>query len=268
MAGTDFTKRGVTGAGAGPENGAATGAPSPVIVLVEPQLGENIGAAARAMLNFGLREMRLVNPRDEWPNYKAITTASGAESVLEDARLFDSTAEAIADLGPMLATSSRARDMEKPTANPRQAAAWLRAAEARGERTGILFGRERTGLENDDVALAEQLIVVPANPGHASINLAQSVLLIGYEWFQAGEPDATLLGRKGARLAEKAELVDFFEHLEGALDEGGFLKPVEKRPRMVRNIRNLFSRACLTDQEVRTLRGIVSCLTNGRHGPR
>ena len=268
MAGTDSTKRGVTVPRPGADPGAQSGALAPAIILVEPQMGENIGAAARAMLNFGLTDMRLVNPRDEWPNYKAVTTASGAESVLEGARLFDSTAAAIADLGPVLATSSRKRDMEKPATNPRQAAAWLRAAESRGERTGILFGRERTGLENDDVALADQLIIVPANPGYASINLAQAVLLVGYEWYQASEPDATILGRKGAHLAEKADLIGFFEHLESALDQGGFLKPAAKRPRMVRNIRNLFSRASLTDQEVRTLRGIVVCLTNGRHGPR
>ena len=237
-----------------PENG-------PVIILVQPQLGENIGAAARAMLNFGLSRMRLVRPRDPWPNHQALNTSSGAEAVLEQAELFDTTEDAIADLQHVYATSARVRDMVKPVLAPRETAQRLRDQGRRGESAGILFGRERSGLDNDDVALAESLLIVPANPAHSSINLAQAVLLLAYEWFQAGTPGILeALTRKGSSPATGEELQNFFDHLEGELDTCGFLRPIEKRPRMVRNIRNIFARAGLTDQEVRTLRGIITGL--------
>ncbi len=257
MAGTDRTRR-------APEQEVAR---QPVIILVEPQLGENIGAAARAMLNFGLTEMRVVNPRDGWPNHQALNTASGAESVLEQAVLFDSTEAAIADLGHIAATTARVRDMVKPVETPREAASRLRAASTTGH-AGVLFGRERSGLGNEDVALADSLVIVPTNPGYSSINIAQAVLLVSYEWFQAGD-DAerpSELTRKGAQPASKDEIRYFYEHLEAELDACGFLIPPEKRPRMVRNIRNIFSRANLTDQEVRTLRGIISGLVKGHGG--
>jgi tRNA/rRNA methyltransferase len=236
----------------------------PVIVLVEPQLGENIGAAARAMLNFGLTEMRIVNPRDGWPNYQALNTSSGAESVLHDATLFDNFDDAIADLTYLVATTARVRDMGKPVETPHGAAARLRAVCARGERCGVLFGRERSGLDNDQVARADSLLIVPTNPGYSSINIAQAVLLMGYEWFQSGDGAAdhlTEVTRKGAQPASKEELLNFHLHLEEELDACGFLRPPEKRPNMVRNIRNIFSRNNLTDQEVRTLRGIIVGLT-------
>ncbi len=234
---------------------------SPVVILVQPQLGENIGAAARAMLNFGLTRMRLVRPRDSWPNPQALNTSSGAESVLEQAELFDTTEEAIADLRHVYAATARVRDMVKPVLAPHETALRMREQGAGGESAGILFGRERSGLDNDDVALAEALLIVPANPAYASINLAQAVLLLAYEWFQAGAPETLEeVTRKGAIPATAEEVQHLFDHLEGELDACGFLRPLEKRPRMVRNIRNIFTRAELTDQEVRTLRGIISGL--------
>jgi tRNA/rRNA methyltransferase len=252
MAGTDRGKRGV--------RADATGAPA--VILVEPQLGENIGAAARAMMNFGLGEMRLVNPRGGWPNQKAINTSSGADAILEAAKLYASTAEATADLQRLYATSARERDMVKPGLTMREAAEAWRGHAGTGERCGILFGRERTGLENEDIALADAIVTVPCNPAHASINLAQAVLLAGYEWYQlAADAEQIRRTRKGAQPATRKELYGLFEHLESELDDSGFLRLEHKRPRMVRNMRNIFSRAGLTDQEVRTLRGIIVSLT-------
>jgi tRNA/rRNA methyltransferase len=217
------------------------------------------------MLNFGLTEMRLVKPRDAWPNWKAINTASGAERVLDTARLFETTEAAIGDLQYVLASSARPRDMAKPVLSLREAAARLRAEIAGGRRAGILFGGERAGLENDDVALAQGMVMVPANPAFSSINLAQAVLLVGYEWFQAGAeavvPDAPL---RRTEPAAQADLHHLFEHLESELDACGFLFPPDKRPNMVRNIRNIFARAALTDQEVRTLRGVITSLVTRR----
>jgi tRNA/rRNA methyltransferase len=244
-----------------------TVAQGPVVILVGPQLGENIGAAARAMLNAGLTQMRVVRPRDGWPNERAVAAAAGAEAVLENARLFDSTGEAVGDLTRVYATTARHREMIKPVVTARQAALDLRAAVQRGERVGLMFGPERAGLTNDDLTLADTLITVPLNPGFSSLNLAQAVLILSYEWFQAGE------GTQGRRLVTNAtrpgsreELLNFFAHLEAALDEVGYFKTAEKRPAMVRTIRNLFARAELTEQEIRTLHGIVKELKEGRGG--
>jgi tRNA/rRNA methyltransferase len=237
----------------------------PVIVLVDPQLGENIGAAARAMLNCGLGRLRLVRPRDGWPSERAVAAASGADAVLSAAQLFDSTEAAIADLEQVYATTARPREMIKPVMTPRRAATEMRAGLAAGRPVGILFGPERTGLLNDDLALADTLVTVPLNPAYSSLNLAQAVLLVAYEWAQAGdETPAYQLVTNATRPATKAELLNFFSHLERALDECGFLRNVEKRPSMVRNIRNLFQRAFLTHQEIRTLHGMVKELTTLR----
>jgi tRNA/rRNA methyltransferase len=237
----------------------------PAVILVEPQLGENIGAAARAMLNCGLADLRLVRPRDGWPNPKAVANASGADAVLETARLYDNAAAAVADLERVYASTARHRGMIKRVMTPRRGAAEMRKAIARGEAVGILFGPERTGLLNDDIALADAVISVPLNPGFASLNLAQAVLLVGYEWFQAADatPPSELVTNE-TRPATKAELLNFFAHLEERLDDCGFLRNVEKRPSMVRNIRNLFQRAALTHQEIRTLHGIVAELSTLR----
>ncbi len=236
----------------------------PVIVLVRPQLGDNIGMVARAMLNFGLRELRVVAPRDGWPNPAAIAAAAGAHDLLEAAQLYDTTGEALGDLTRVYGTTARPRDMIKPLVTARRAAQELRAAEAAGERVAVVFGPERSGLVNDDLALCDALLAVPLNPAFASLNLAQAVLLVGYEWFQAGDETAPRqldLGPTGA--PTKAELIGFYERLEGYLDRAGFLKPIEKRPGMVRNLRNLFQRLAMTDQELSTLHGIVSALWAG-----
>jgi tRNA/rRNA methyltransferase len=239
----------------------------PAIVLVRPQLGENIGAAARAMLNCGLNELRLVNPKNGWPSEYAVKAASGADAVLDAATLHESTAAAIADLTLLYATTARRRDMVKPILTPRAAAASMRAAIAAGNRVGVLFGPERTGLHNDEIALAEAVIEVPLHPVFTSLNLAQAVLLIGYEWFQAGiEPPPEETPLPGTRRATSDELMGLFEHLERELDDCGFLLPVEKRPAMVRNLRNMLHRAGLTEQEVRTLRGVITGLTSWHQG--
>ena len=247
MAGTDKTK---------PEAGGG-----PAVILVDPQLGENIGMVARAMLNCGLDDLRLVRPRDGWPNPAAEAAASGATSVLERARLFYTLGDAIADLDRLYAASARARDLTKPVVTPRQAAAELRASAAAGRAAGLLMGPERSGLTSDDVALADAVIQVPLNPAFSSLNLAQAVLLVGYEWYQAGaEAPARVLPMGNSRPATKEELLNFFERLEATLDETGFMHPPERRPIMVRNLRSLFGRADLSEQEVRSLHGVVSAL--------
>ena len=238
---------------------------APVIILVNPTLGENIGAAARAMMNFGLSELRLVAPKGDWPNQKAINTASGAESILENACLFQTTQEATADLHRLYATTARVRDMAKPVLSPNQLAEMLHQGCAEGEKSGVLFGREAKGLHNEDIAISEAIVMVPVSDQHRSINLAQCVLLIGYEWFQSvNSVGFKNLRRKGSAIASQKEIIDFFEHLERELDGCGFLYPPDKRARMVRNIRNIFTRVGLSDQEVKTLRGIVSGLSNPR----
>ncbi|MFT6510206.1 MAG: tRNA/rRNA methyltransferase [Parvibaculaceae bacterium] len=235
---------------------------APAVVLVGPQLGENIGTAARAMLNFGLTEMHIVAPRDGWPNPKAVSSSAGADSVIENARIHTTTEEAIEGKTLVLATTARPRDMTKTVITPHEAARQLREHIAQGGKPAILFGRERTGLKNDEVALADAVVSVPLNPGFSSLNLAQAVLLMGYEWYQAADQTPAVdLPLNGTLLAEKQEILGFFEHLEGQLDEAGFLRPLEKRPVMVRNLRNIFHRSTLTEQEIRTLRGMVTSLT-------
>jgi len=260
--------------------GANRALSEPAIILVRPQLGENIGAAARAMANFALSELRLVAPRDGWPNATARTFASGANAVVDAARVDPTFDDAIGDLNYVVATTARPRDMAKPVFTPETAATELRARLASGERCGILFGPERTGLENDEVARADAVVIAPVNPKFASINLAQAVLLVGYEWFKSGTPDrlgrvtqTDGLGAPGPQLrksrpASKAEMLGFFEHLERELDASGFLKPPEKRPNMVRNLRTMFERMEPTEQEVRSLRGVVASLTRTHLRPR
>lgn len=247
MAGTDTSKEGWNG--------------GPAVVLVRPQMGENIGAAARAMFNFGLTDLRLTEPRDGWPNEAAFAMAAGAEEVARAAKVYDGLPEALADLHFTIATTARGRDLAKPTLLPHEAVAELRRRTARGEQVGMLFGGERSGLSNDDVALADAVVTIPANPAFSSLNLGQAVLLLSYEWMQAGgEGVADPTGREEALPATKEELVGLFEHLEDALVRSGFLGIEEKRPGMVRNLRTMLTRAELTDQEVRTLRGIIVSL--------
>jgi tRNA/rRNA methyltransferase len=239
-------------------------ADAPAIILVVPQMGENIGAAARAMRNFALEDLRLVRPRDGWPNPDAVPMAAGATEILDNARVYRTTEDAIADLHYVVATTARQRGMIKPVLSSRGAAEdmWRRTGE--GQKTGILFGGERSGLHNDDVALADAIVNIPTNPGFSSINIAQAVLLLGYEWYMAASGGAVADGPPDDRTrpATKEELLGFMEHLEGALDESGFLYPEEKRPSMVRNLRNMWHRADLREQDIRTLRGIVVSLAS------
>ena len=260
MAGTDKTQNQVLG-------------PAPLVVLAHPQLGENIGTAARAMANFGLHELRLVAPRDGWPNEKALTASSGAHWIVEGAKVFEDLPAALNDMNYVYATTARPRDMIKEVITPEQAGDDMRVRVARGEKVAMLFGRERWGLSNDEVSLADIIVTAPVNPAFASINIAQAVLLMGYEWFKdhavslgQGTPELAALHGPGlqtpdTRLATKEELYGFYDHLEEELDEAGFFKTDKKKPTMLRNIRNLYGRAELTEQEVRSLRGMISSLT-------
>ncbi|MSO89921.1 MAG: RNA methyltransferase [Rhodospirillaceae bacterium] len=241
---------------------------APAIILVWPQLAENIGTAARAMMNCGLSDLRLVRPRPVWPSERAAQASSGADAVLASARLFDTAADAIADLRHVYAASARKRDMEKPVTTPRLAAAEMRALIEQGESCGILFGPERTGLENDDIVLADTVVSVPLNPLFSSLNLAQAVLLLGYEWFQTSPSLVPLRDDEGTSPpAPKGDLINFLTRLEAELDDCGFLRHPQMRPTMVRNVRNLFQRAAPTDQELRTMHGVLTCLLQRPHRP-
>ncbi|MEM6490654.1 MAG: RNA methyltransferase [Pseudomonadota bacterium] len=228
----------------------------PVVVLVRPQLGENIGACARAMLNCGLTTMRVVAPRDGWPNADAYPPAAGADAILDDAEVFDDLAAALADRRRVYATTARPRDLSLPVLDPRKAA----TAFAREADCAILFGAERSGLDNEEVAAADAIIEAPLNPDFMSLNLAQAVLLVAWEWrMAAGVADDRAAPLEAAATA--AERAGLYAHLAQALDARGFFKSAEKRPRVLRNLRALMARARPTAQETRTLRGIVTCLT-------
>ena len=240
---------------------------SPAIILASPQLGENIGAAARVMLNFGLTDLRLVNPRDGWPNKKAEAMAAGADSVLKATRVFSSMEEAVADLGLVFATTGRDRLMSKRVATPDEAVVEL-AGELKLKRAcGVMFGAERMGLTNEEVVLADAILTVPSNPNFSSLNLAQSVAVVSYEWWKGThEKPAFKVPAKyrSPKMANKEDLIGFFEHIERELDRTEFLFPPAKRPAMVQNLRNMWHRAGLTYQEVQTLRGIVRSLSGAK----
>jgi len=242
----------------------STGYRGPAIVLISPQLGENIGMAARAMRNCSLTDLRLVRPREGWLNDKAVAASAGATDILKYTRVYDKVGEAIADLHTVCATTARPRDMTKPVIHPRRAASEIRVREKKGERCGFMFGREKSGLTNDDVSLADLIVEVPLNPSYSSLNLAQAVLIISYEWLQVNA-DTKLehINYSGTRPATKAELFGMFEHLETELDSCGFLRVKEMRSHMLVNIRNMLHRACLTEQEVRTFHGIITELRYG-----
>ena len=237
----------------------------PVIVLVAPQLGENIGAAARAMANFGLSRLRLVNPRDGWPNSQAQRSASRADHVIDAVEVFDSLEAAVADLSFVYATTRRERGIVKPVVGPKEAGAAVHARNAAGQEVGILFGRERWGLENDEVALADEILTLPVVPEFASLNIAQAVLVVAYEWRMAGTDEVAALpfATAGEPPASKEDLVGLFEHLEGALDRVDFFRPPEKRPSMVRNLRAILQKGEFTGPEVKALRGVVAALDKG-----
>lgn len=239
---------------------------APVIILVRPQLAENIGMCARAMANFGLCELRLVAPRDGWPQKTrmkkgAVSAAAGATAILDNARLFESVEAAIADLHHVFATTARERGQAKPVLAPSQAMGEAVTRIREGQRVGILFGPERTGLENDDVALASAIVTFPVNPEFASLNLAQGVLLTGYEWFRQARGEAPPFAMPEASPPAKREtLLSFFAFLEGHLERARYFWPEDKRPVMVRNLRNIIHRMNPSEQDIRTLRGALDLL--------
>jgi tRNA/rRNA methyltransferase len=249
---------------------------SPILILVRPQLPDNIGMVARAMANFGLDDLRLVAPREGWPNEKARGAASGANFVIDAAQAFATLQQAIGDLNFVCATTARQRHLAKPVLTPENAAQELWRRVEAGQRCGVVFGPERAGLETDEVAIADAIVMAPVDPKFASLNLAQAALLISYEWLKVSKRGT--LGRvttyeealqpglqiRGSRPASKEELLGFFEHLESELDRLGFFNPPHKRQNVVRNLRTMFSRMNATEQEVRTLRGIVATLSHGK----
>jgi tRNA/rRNA methyltransferase len=239
---------------------------NPAVILSHPQLGENIGAAARAMANFGLSDLRLIRPRCAWPNEKAKAMAAGASQVIEEARVFASLREAAADLNLVYATTARERGITKEVLTPAEAGERLRCAVAAGEMPGLLFGNERAGLDNEEISVCDCVITIPT-AAFASLNLGQAVLLLSYEWFKAGDttPRARLDHGVTQRRPTREELVAMFEHLERELADSGFLYPPDKRPGMVRAIRATLHRARLTYQEVQTLRGMIVALAKGKH---
>lgn len=231
----------------------------PIIVLVRPQLGENIGKAARAMLNFGLTELRLVAPRDGWPNPNAGPAAAGADSVLAQARVFDTTAEAVADCANIFATTVRKRGVTKPVRTPQEAMADV--AVAYGQ-SAILFGPERSGLEATDVDLARTIITVPINPQFGSLNLAQAVILCAYEWSKLEAPGTLVQPTAEDTLppAPQAELDGLVAQIEGLLEPSGYFFPPDREEATRRNLRNLLTKPGWNHLEVRTLRGVLSAL--------
>jgi tRNA/rRNA methyltransferase len=254
-AGTDKTKRWVE-------------TPGPVVVLVEPQLGENIGAAARAMANFGLSRLRLVKPRQSWPNDKAQIMAAGADRILERAVLYNTLEGALADCSFVLATTARAHDQAKPVVGPAEAAAQIAPRIAAGETVAIVFGRERNGLENAEVALADRIVTLPVNPAFASLNLAQAIVIVAYEWFKlttAGKLPFGMPDKSAA--APKQQLLAFFAALERELEKVEFFRPPDKRETMQINLRNIFSRMQPTQQDIQTLHGVIMSIAEGRKGP-
>jgi len=254
-AGTDKTKRWIE-------------TPAPVVVLVEPQLGENIGACARAMANFGLPTLRIVKPVQGWPNERARVMAAGADRILDGARICETLDEAIADCTLVLATTARNHDQAKPVIGPDEAARQLAPRVAGGETVAILFGRERNGLENDEVAKADAIVTLPVNPAFASLNLAQAVLIVAYEWFKLTSGGALpFAAPERSPPAPKQQLAAFFADLERELDRIEFYRPHEKRGTMQTNLLNIFNRMQPTEQDIRTLHGIVMALAEGRKGP-
>ena len=239
---------------------------TPIIILVEPQLVENIGMTARAMMNCGLTELRLVDPRDSWPLHdplqeRMMAASSGADEILQQAKLYPTVEAAIADLNFVYATTSRTHDMVNRIMTPRKAIPDMATRIADGQKVGVMFGRERTGLVNDHVVLANAKITIPLNPEFASLNLAQAVLLIGYEWYQSRDqtpPEQVSMGH--GRPANREEYLNFYHRLESELEAAGFFVATDMRPTMTRSLQNMLQRAAMTEQEIRTWHGVISAL--------
>lgn len=239
--------------------------PKTAIILVQPQMGENIGAAARAMANFELEDLTLIQPRDGWPNKIAQANAVGAFDILPPVQVFETTADALKNYHTIYATTARPRDMRKPVMTARHAAQDIVQKQSEGLKTAILFGGERAGLTNEDISLAHNIISIPVNPDFSSLNLGQSVLLLANEIFQAShETTPTELPTGDSAPVSHAELQDMLNRLEMELENHKFFRNPDMRPTMMRNIRNIFTRADLSEQETRTLQGIISALIGNK----
>jgi tRNA/rRNA methyltransferase len=242
--------------------------PSPAIILCEPQLGENIGTTARAMANFGLWDLRLVNPRDGWPNERAVAAASKADHVIDRVTVYETTEAAIADLSLVYATTARRRDLQKVVYGPEEASQRVISHIAGGARAGLLFGREKWGLLNEEVALADAIVTLPVEAAFASLNIAQAVLIMAYEWRRQSDLGSALLFTDMmAEPASKAEMLGLFSHLEEALDRAGFFTAPDKRPTVIDNLRTMLGRGNFSAQEVRTFRGIISSIDRKHERP-
>jgi tRNA/rRNA methyltransferase len=253
-AGTDKTKRWIA-------------TPAPIVVLVEPQLGENIGAAARAMANFGLSRLRLVKPLQGWPNEKARVMAAGADRILDGAVLYDTLGEAIGDCSFVLATTARNHDQAKLVVGADRAAVEMAERVKAGENVALVFGRERNGLENHEVGLADRIVTLPVNPAFASLNLAQAVVIVAYEWFKRANGELPFGTAERSPPVTQQQLSAYFADLERELEKVEFFRPEEKRGTMVVNLRNIFRRMAPSQQDIRTLHGVISAIAYGRKGP-
>ena len=233
----------------------------PIVILVRPQMAENVGMVARAMMNCSLSELRLVCPREDPLSPKAVAASSGAQEILEHACVYDTLEEALADIQFALATTARSRDMTKPVYHPGESMRLMEEKIGKGLKTAILFGAERTGLENEEIISSDGIIEIPLNPKHCSLNLSQAVLLVGYAWFQvAKDYDNTHLGTGRSQVATKKEVEGFLSYLEEVLEQKGYFRWPEKKKRMSRNLRNIFTRNNLTSAEIQTLYGMVEVL--------
>ncbi len=242
-------------------------APAPVVVLVEPQLGDNIGSVARAMGNFGLSRLRLVKPVQGWPNERARVMASGADDILDKAELFETVEAAIADCQYVLAATARQHDQAKPVFGADEAVRAAAPRVADGQTVALMFGRERNGLENDEIGMADAIITLPVNPAFASLNLGQAVVILGYEWFKLASESRLPFGMpQKSPPAPREQLLAFFKDLERELEAIEYFRPAEKRETMTINMRNIFTRIEPTQQDIRTLHGVIMALVQGRKG--
>lgn len=251
--GTDSTKPWVTG--------------GPLVILVEPQLGENVGSAARAMGNFGLSRLRIVNPREGWPNDKARVFSAGADRILDEAELFPDLRAALHGVNYAFAATARERGMAKPVLGADAVATEARGRLSAGEEVALVFGRERTGLYTEEVSLCDAILTLPVNPAFASLNLATCVAVTAYEWGKVASAGALPFAPPDrSPLADKGDLFAFFDHMETALEQAGFFRSPEKAPSTIRNLRNIFHRLGLTRQDLATLHGAITALEEGREG--
>lgn len=239
---------------------------APVVILVRPQMGENIGAVARAMSNFGLSELRIAAPRDGWPNDKALEMAAGAEGIIRNAKIYPDFGAAMEGVQLAYATTARPRDMQKRVLEPAGAGEEMTHKQAAGLQCAYVFGPERAGLTNDDISLCDSLITIPTAPENSSLNIAQSSVLVGYEWFKAANQTSGVVLKDLPMPAPKEDWLGLFGQLEGYLEAGNFFKAEGKKPIMLQNLQSMLMRAGWNEQEVRSMRGVLRCLWEGNKG--